>query len=307
MTWQSVLINLGKLLVCVAAFAAGLALGGMLAAALNLAPPPLPAGLDPAAAGLAMLLESPLWVLVLIGLSRFITGPFAARALMLAWFTWITNAVNNQIEASFFGSMASGFWYTIVTFLGPSLLVAAAVAWLFGPPAARPGLAATGRSFFGRYSAPSWLWRLGLAAVLFMPIYYCCGLLVIPFTIEYYRQGLFGLQIPPLHQLLAILFVRSVLFFLACLPIVVAWQRSRRSLALYLGLALFFFVGFQALMIANWMPWSLRLPHMIEILADEFIYAGALAMLLGAKSARVRPSWSIRKRIASIGSGGAMG
>ena len=75
MTWQSVLINLGKLLVCVAAFAAGLALGGMLATALNLPAPPLPEGIDPAAAGLAMLLESPLWVLVLIGLSRFITGP----------------------------------------------------------------------------------------------------------------------------------------------------------------------------------------------------------------------------------------
>jgi hypothetical protein len=288
MTWQSVLINLGKLLVCVAAFAAGMALGGMLATALNLPPPPLPAGLDPAAAGLAMLLESPLWLLVLIGLSRYITGPLGVRALMLAWFTWIANAVNNQIEASFFGSMASGFWYTVVTFLGPSLLVAVAVAWLFGPPAPRPSLAATARTFFDRYSVPNWLWRLGLAAVLFMPIYYFFGLLVIPFTIDFYRQGLFGLQIPPLHQLLAILFVRSVLFFLACLPIVVAWQRSRRSLALYLGLALFFFVGFQALIIANWMPWSLRLPHMLEILADEFVYAWALAMLLGVKQ-EVRP------------------
>ena len=60
-----------------------------------------------------------------------------------------------------------------------------------------------------------------------MPIYYFFGLLVIPFTIEYYRQGLFGLQIPSLDQLLLILFVRSVLFFLACLPILVAWQNSR--------------------------------------------------------------------------------
>ena len=262
MTWQSALINLIKLLVCVAAFAAGLALGGMLATALHLPAPPLPPGMDPNAAGLALLLESPLWVLVLIGLSRSITGPLAVRALMLAWFTWVANAVNNQIEASFFGSMAGGFWFTITTFLVPSLLVAAAVAWLFGPPVPRPGLGATARSFFSRHSAPSWLWRLGLAAVLFMPIYYFFGLLVIPFTIDYYRQGLFGLQIPPLPQLLAILFVRSVLFFLACLPIVVAWQRSRRSLALSLGLALFFFVGFQALIIANWMPWTLRLPHL---------------------------------------------
>ena len=118
----------------------------------------------------------------------------------------------------------------------------------------------------------------------------------IPFTVDYYRQGLFGLQIPPLPQLLAILFVRSVLFFGACLPIVVAWQRSRRSLALSLGLALFFFVGFQALIIANWMPWRLRLPHLLEILADEFVYAWALAMLLGVKGrdAMLRRRFSVQ-------------
>jgi len=28
------------------------------------------------------------------------------------------------------------------------------------------------------------------------------------------------------------------------------------------------------------MPWSLRLPHMIEILFDEFVYAGALVLLM---------------------------
>jgi hypothetical protein len=66
----------------------------------------------------------------------------------------------------------------------------------------------------------------------------------------------------------------------------VAWGGSRRGLVLYLGLALFFFVGFQALIIANWMPWALRLPHMVEILADEFVYAWALAALFGIGSRR---------------------
>jgi hypothetical protein len=126
-----------------------------------------------------------------------------------------------------------------------------------------------------------------LGAVLFMPVYYFFGLLVVPFTSEYYRQGLYGLQVPPLNQLLVILFVRSVLFFGACLPILAAWQNSRQNLVLYLGLALFYFVGFQPLLIANWMPWGLRLPHMIEILADEFVYAWALVMVLGVETQRL--------------------
>ena len=183
--------------------------------------------------------------------------------------------------------MASGFWFTIITFLIPSLLVAAAVAWLFPPVSKENKFVSAAKSFFSRYSASSWIWRLGLGAVLFMPIYYFFGLLVVPFTIEYYRQGLYGLQIPPLNQLLVILLIRSVFFFLACLPILVVWQSSRWNLVLNLGLALFYFVGFQSLLIANWMPWSLRLPHMLEILADEFVYAWALVMFLGVEKQKL--------------------
>jgi hypothetical protein len=221
--------------------------------------------------------------LVLIGLSGAIAGSFWARTLMLASLIWIANSLNNQIEASYFGNMASGFWFVIISALLPSLLVAATIAWLFPPASKEISFVAAAKSFFSRYSLSSWLWRLGLGAVLFMPIYYFFGLLVIPFTIEYYRQGLYGLQVPPLHQLLVILFIRSVLFFLACLPILITWQRSGRTLILYLGLALFYFVGLQPLLIANWMPWSLRLPHLLEILADELVYAWALVVVFGGE------------------------
>jgi hypothetical protein len=240
----------------------------------------MPAGFDAASAMNLMLLQSPLWVLVLIGVGRHLAGGFWARTLMLAALAWITNALNNQIEASFFGSMASGFWFTILTYLVPSVLVAAAVAWLFPPASPRPSLAAAARTFFGRFPAAGWLWRLGLGAVIFMPIYYGFGLLVIPFTRAYYAQGLYGLQVPPLSVLLPVLLLRSVLFFAACLPILVAWQSTRTRLVLGLGAALFFFVGFQSLSIATWMPWALRLPHLLEILADEFVYAWALALVL---------------------------
>jgi hypothetical protein len=296
MTIKRILINLGKLLVCVAVYYVGIMLGGMLTAVLQLQPPPMPAGMDASAAGLYMILESPLMALVLIGLGRFIAGKFWMRTLILASFAWITNTLNNQIEASFFGNMASGFWFTIIFFLVPTLLVATAVAWLFPPISNENTFASAAKSFFGRYPTSGWIWRLSLGAVLFMPIYYFFGLLVIPFTADYYAQGLYGLEVPPLNLLLVIMFVRSVLYFLACLPILIAWQSSRRDLIIYLGIALFYFVGFQPLSIATWMPWSLRLPHLIEIMADELVYAWALVMLLGVKKQTqfsVAPSTSI--------------
>ena len=283
MSVKSVLINVGKFLLCVIAYMVGLTLGGMLVAALGLQQPSMPEGLDASTAVLYMMLESPLSVLVLIGLARFIAGSYWARTLMLAWFAWVTNSLNNQIEASYFGDMASGFAFNITFALVPLLLMAAAVAWFFPPASKGSDFASAAKAFFGRYSTAHWVWRLGVGALLFMPIYYFFGLLVIPFTAEFYRQGLYDLQVPPLNQLLMILFVRSVLFFLACLPILVAWQSSRRSLVLFLGLALTYFVGLQPLLIANWRPWSLRLPHILEIAADEFVSAWALVMLLGVK------------------------
>src|SRR5690349_6148396 len=212
MNIKNLSLGLGKVLLCLAVYFVGIMLGGMLTTALKFQPPAMPEGMDAASAGMYMILESPLLALVLIGLSRSIAGSFWARTLMLASLTWVSNSLNNQIEASYFGSLASGFWFTNLTFLPPSLLVAAVVAGLF-PPVSKESFLSTARSFFSRHTASAWIWRLGLGAVIFMPIYYFFGLLVMPFTIEYYRQGLYGLQIPPLNQLLVILFIRSVFFF----------------------------------------------------------------------------------------------
>lgn len=280
MNVKTLFINIGKLLLCALAFFVSMVVGGMVVAPLGLQAPAMPEGFQQELAMQLLLLESPLLALVLALLARHLAGGFWARTLMLFILTWIANSVNNQIEASFFAGMADGFWFTVITFLFPALFVSMAVAWLF-PPESRSHFVDAARMFFARYTARGWVWRLALAAVSFMPIYYFFGLLVIPFTRSYYEQNMFGLEIPSLDRLLIILFIRSLLFFLAVFPVLIAWQSSRWSLAWRLGLALFYLVGFQALLIANWMPWALRLPHMIEILFDEFVYAAALVLLLG--------------------------
>ncbi len=134
--------------------------------------------------------------------------------------------------------------------------------------------------FFSRCTPLAWILRLAVAAVAFMPIYWFFGVMVVPVTGEYYRQNLYGLQMPTLNQILMILFVCSVLFLIACLPIFVLWQKSARGLFLNLGFALFVLVGLLYMLAADWMPVSVRLPHTIEILADEFVYAGVLVVLL---------------------------
>jgi hypothetical protein len=280
MTMKSLFVNLGKLLLCGVIFSIGTIIGGIVVTILGLQQPPMPEGMEPQAAMLSMLLESPLLALVLALLARHLSGGFWARTLMLASLTWISNSLNNQIEASAFAGMEAGFLFTIITFLFPALFISMAVAWLF-PPITKSAFADAFKSFFSHHSFGGWVWRFALGLVIFMPIYFLFGTLVIPFTRSYYEQGMFGLELPSVETVLTVLFIRSLLFFIACLPVLIAWQSSRLNLFWRLGLTLFYLVGFQSLLIANWMPWSLRLPHMIEILFDEFVYAGALVWLLG--------------------------
>jgi hypothetical protein len=138
----------------------------------------------------------------------------------------------------------------------------------------------TWQLYFRQRTRSARVWRLLLAALIFMPIYYLFGLLVAPFVNEYYRQGEFGLALPTLATLLPVLFVRSVLFLMACLPVLVAWRGTNRTRWFSLGFALFVCVGLLNLLAAHWIPPWVRAIHLVEILADSFVYAGALVWLL---------------------------
>jgi hypothetical protein len=109
--------------------------------------------------------------------------------------------------------------------------------------------------------------------------------MVVPFTYEYYREELVGLTAPGWEQILPVLFVRSVLFLVASLPVLVAWHGSRRSLILALGFAMFVLVGALGLLEGYWLPLSVRVFHGLEIMADSMVYSWVLVVLLvGSRS-----------------------
>jgi hypothetical protein len=280
MTLKSLLLSLGKLVICGLAFAIGTLAGGMLSTALQLPLPAAPAGADMTNVQIFSIVTTPLLALGLVILSRGLAGSFLTRALVLSFFTWIAYAVNTQLEASIVSTYAAGFWYALVMYLFAALLCGVAVAYFF-PPEKQVDARETLREFWARYGASGWSWRLALATVAFMPIYFLFGLMVLPFTGDYYRESMFGLVMPTIETLLPILFIRSVFFLAACLPIVILWQKSDRALLWRLGLALFLLVGFVIMLYADWLPLYVRVPHTLEIFADEFVYAGALVWLLG--------------------------
>jgi hypothetical protein len=284
MTIKQLLINLGKLLLCSLAFILGAVIGGMAAMLLGLQQPPMPEGVDGSLAFLLLLLESPLMAFALALVARGLGGGMLPRASALSFFTWVVYTLNTAIESvAFTSTTVEGALFTTISFLLPSIFCATAAAWLFPPVEKGSSLATMAREFFGGRAAGAWAWRVAVAAVVFVPIYLVFGLLVAPLTAQYFQDSMYGLRLPSQEEILLVLLVRSGLFLLACLPIIITWRRSRWSLFLSLGFALFVLVGFLYMLGAYYMPLAVRVPHILEILADSFTYAGLLVVLL-AKS-----------------------
>jgi hypothetical protein len=247
---------------------------------MGLAAPAVPEGTDPGTLVLFQLLASPILALALAFVARGIQGSYVARWLILSLLTWVASGVNTVIEAAIFTTFGAASMFTVVMWLVGSLLCCALVALLFPPGDRKQGFLANLTAFFASRHTREWAWRLPVASVAFMPIYLFFGRLVVPFTYEYYRQNLLELTIPGWGQILPVLFVRSVLFLVAPLPVLITWQKSRRNLFLSLGFAMFVLVGAFLLIPAYWLPLTLRVPHSLEILADSLVYSLVLVVLL---------------------------
>lgn len=289
MSAKSLTLFIGKVIAGALAYTVGILLGGMTATALGIQPPTLPPEVDAGNVGTILIAGSPLLVLALYAVNRELAGGWVARTAMLFFLSWIANTINNVIEAAVFSSYETGPWFSVINFTPAILLCAGVTAWLFTPRSTAPLTRATWQAFFSHFPRSQWAWRLPLAALLFMPVYYFFGLLVLPFVGNYYDQGAFGLTVPPLGILLGVLALRSLLFLLASLPIVVAWQGKRLDLILSLGIAHFVLVGLLYMLAATWMsPW-LRTAHSLEILADSLVYVALLAWLLQSPRRQPQP------------------
>ena len=92
-------------------------------------------------------------------------------------------------------------------------------------------------------------------------------------------------HIPSAGVMFGVTALRSVLFLLTALPVLVGWRGSRRGLMLVLGAAYWMLVGLVGLVQEGIMPADMRLAHSIEIGFDSFVYAAALVWLLVPKRA----------------------
>ena len=162
----------------------------------------------------------------------------------------------------------------------PCVVLAAATASLFARPGEDDPAPPAPPSFFAGRSPGQWTWRFGAALASFPAVYFVFGLLVSPLVADYYREGAGGLALPDLGVILGTQLLRSVLFLLITLPVMVFWSGTRRALILGLALAFFVFVAAYDVVLAIQVPLVLLVTHSVEIAADSLVYAFLLVTLL---------------------------
>lgn len=260
------------------AFYVGIIVGGMIAPMLGLSLPPMPAGVDTSQLALYSLLTSIILACALGFVSLHLSGGFLSRWLVLFFLTWIAYGVNTFLEAAIFTTMAGPA--IVVMYFFSSLFCAVVIAALIHPQEQGENFIARTKSFFAGRTLFEWTWRLLLSFLAFPFAYILFGLMVKPFTYEFYVQQQMGLMAPGWGQILPVLALRSLLFLLVILPVLITWKGSRTSLFVTLGFVLFLLVGGLSLLQAIWYTPIVRIAHGLEILADSFVHAGVVVYLL---------------------------
>jgi hypothetical protein len=274
-----------KTAACGVVFFIGTILGSVVAGAVGLPVPAMPAGSDEMILMQLLLLVSLGIGALMAYLSTRIYGSFLLRWLLLAAFGWVVYSATTYIEAMIYTTFESASLYKVVMDLVGFALAAALAAAFFRPPVTtenRPLL----------LTSSDWAWRITVAWIAFPVIYLSFGRLVEPFVIDVYRQGLLEMTAPGWDQIIPTQLLRSLMLLAVCLPLVRRWLGSRTALWVSLTAALFLLTGGFYMVQAYWFPIGFRLIHSLEILADSAVYIAVLTALF-------LPSWSKKGQMLS--------
>jgi len=274
--WRSLVVGLGYTLAVM--------IGGIIAQAVGLPVSELAGRVNPAQALVTTFLSGVVIGLTLGPLSARLAIPTADRAGMLFVVIFVLNSLINVIEALFFTTIpAAEQVHGLVTSAIGHAGLAVLLALLFRPVSVERELLTALSETLGQRRWTAWVWRFGLAALLYVPTYFSFGMLIYPLVRPYYEApalGL-GLAVPGFKVILPLEVGRGLLYVLTLFPLVAVLRRSRQSLAFWIGLTIAVLGAWAPMLQVNWWPLTLRVVHGLEITADSVVHGLIIAWLLG--------------------------
>jgi len=284
---RSTLGLIGRSLVVGLGYAFTLIVAGLIVSLLGLTPPDIAARVDPQTSLASRLLGGILLGLFLGPLSRHLRVPAGERVAVLFAVVLIVNNLVNLIEGLYFTTFFEhGVASTLVTMVLGSAGLSALIAALFRPRAIDEQLGVALHGTFVTRRPWSWVWRIGLASLLYLPTYFFFGSLVIPFVRPYYEDPSLGagVRLPAFEVIVPLEVVRGLLYVLTLLPLVALLRGPRWRLALWLAAIIAALNAWEPLLTNTLWPLTMRVAHGLEITADAFVQGVTIAWLLGCPS-----------------------
>jgi hypothetical protein len=263
----------------------GMIIGSRVAGLLNLPLPTMPDYMSMTTL-LPLMIISGITIAIVLGeCFQRLSWSFWPRLLGIGICYYLLYYVLNILDGLLFTplpNMTTG----IFSELFPSFFAAVVIAWLWHPKVNVLGASEIIATFFSKRQWSVWAWRLLVSWLIYPPVYYLIGRIAALFTLHYYEDPNLnlGLTLPSISTLLLMQILRGALFLLAVTPIIISWHGTRTGLWLWVGTLIFILIANQIIVQAYWLPWGLRIPHILELLADSFIQAGIYIWLLFPQS-----------------------
>jgi len=276
---KSILYYVWRIAACSFIFAFGLIASRLILHPLGLTPPRLPQQADESIAVYYLLSGSILLSLSLLPFAQKISGAFFTRFLSMFFFFFACFGISVSLESSIYSSI-EGFDLMILILLLPIVLFSFTCISLTKSQPTSESFSQKSLRFFKSNTRSEWAWKILLAFLSFPVIYLLFGIIASPLVADYYRESSYGLAIPDIGTIMSVQLVRSLLFLMVTLPIMITWFGNRVQLVVMLGIAHFMFVFSYDIVLAYQLPIKLVLTHAIEILLDSMVYAWVMVKLL---------------------------
>lgn len=276
---RNALVSIGKGLLAGIVWQIGLIIGSLVAPLLGFEAPEVPPGIDPT-------LILPLGVLVAVPvaitlgeLSKRLQQPFVPRVFTLFLFNYLVYGLGQVLEQILFTTTTS-LGYGSVTNLVQAAFLAVAVGTLWRPAEGKHRFREGLSRLLAARRPLDWAWRLAVAWLIYVPIYWGMGRLISPLVASLYQAAEFGLVLPEPVAMIDMQYLRGALYLLAVLPVIVLWQGSREALWRWMAFAILIQIAATPILLAYWYPLSFRLAHALELAVDSFAQAYVYAHLL---------------------------
>jgi len=259
------LLNVGRVILLTFVFASGLIISRILLYSLGVIIPRMPQQANESTAAYYLFFGSLILTAGLFLLIKRINGTKFIRFCIIFLFMFIGFGICVSIESSIYSDIET-YNLIILVLLLPILLFSLIGSLIDKSQPTSKSFKTNAINFFKKHSLLQWSWKFLLAIISFPLVYFIFGIIVSPFVTEYYEEIVEWLYIPKPGTIIIVQLVRSTLFLLITIPVILYWTAKRNQFILALGLAHFVMVFAYDIVLAIEMPVKLVLIHGIEIL-----------------------------------------